>query len=400
MSGGKATRPKGEARNPILEQVLSDNSSVVLDVAKRRLRTPDIKPLFACRSLNDTIIFKMPNFEEREARGVSDDDDWNLSAQLQSRQATADRPIETGIFIPYSQENREAGGVILYVRQKNFEALVREFLGLNYKQSEGPTKRDTDILNCIDQIPSLDPFLLKQALSKDFADIDRAYFDISDAEDNSIRETISRKVSPIVSKALEGNTSNKAALETFVNAIWNPTAPEASLFVSAFGISASQTQDTFEAWRGISYYEWSYARVVRPISRLLAWFQSENARPLDGQRAGPGIRQQLEQLRISIGRKLSENARAPDRFFKDYALRHSEFINKNDPSRFREFLRTARDNYWQLGWSITCLMHVIGIFSRAMSRGTGGQLDSDALFALYRDLDLAMQKKQSMQASA
>ncbi|MBI1243800.1 MAG: hypothetical protein GC202_02250 [Alphaproteobacteria bacterium] len=400
MGAGKSTRPKGEARNPILEQVLSDNSSVVLDVAKRRLRTPDIKPLFACRSLNDTIIFKMPNFEEREARGVSDDDDWNLTAQLQSKPVTTDRPIETGIFIPYSQEDREAGGVILYVRQKNFEALMREFLGLNYKESEGPTKRDKEILQCIDSVPSLDPFLLKQALQKSFSDIDRAYFDISDAEDASIRETISRKVSPIVRKALEGNAGTNSALETFVNAIWNPSAPEAALFVSAFGISASQTQDTFEAWRGISYYEWSYARVVRPISRLLGWFQSEIARPLDGQRAGPAIRQQVEQLRVSVGRKLSENAREPDRFFKNYALRHSEFIDKNDPSGFREFLRTARDNYWQLGWSITCLMHVIGIFSRAMSRGTGGQLDSDALFALYRDLDLAMQKKQSVPGTA
>ena len=71
MTAGKSMRPKSEGRNPILEQVLSDNSSVVLDVAKRRMRTPDIKPLFACRSLNDTIIIKMPNFEEREARGAS-----------------------------------------------------------------------------------------------------------------------------------------------------------------------------------------------------------------------------------------------------------------------------------------------------------------------------------------
>ncbi len=399
MNEQRPGRAKAAARNPILEQVLSDNSSVVLDVAKRRLKTEGDKPLFACRSLNSTIIFKMPNFEEQESRGGSGDDAWDLAALLRTKTETSDRPIETGIFVPYSLADRAAGGVILYVRQRNFEQQMREFVGLNYSQAEGPTKRDQEILQRIDQVPSLDPFLLKQALQKDFPDIDRAYFDISDAEDAAIRDTISRKVLPIVQKALDGNKSGKAALETFVNAIWNPTAPEASLFVSAFGISASQTQETFEAWRGITYYEWSYGRIVKPIARLLGWIQSERARPIDGQRAGAAVRQQLEAMRVSVGRKLSENAREPEKFFRDYMTRHAEFVDRNDPVRFREFLRTARSNYWQLGWSITALIHVVGIFSRAVTRGTDGQVSSEILYNLYRDLEQALQKKQPTQAA-
>jgi len=400
MSEQKPGRARNADRNPILEQVLSDNSSVVLDVAKRRAKTEGDKPLFACRSLNSTIIFKMPNFDDRSGGGASEDGDWDLAAMLRNKPEPSDRPIETGIFVPYADGDRAAGGVILYVRQRNFEQLMREFLGLNYGTTEGPTKRDRQILERIDEVPSLDPFLLKQALQKDFADIDRAYFDISDAEDAAIRDTISRKVLPIVKKALDGQTSGRAALETFVNAIWNPSAPEASLFVSAFGISASQTQETFEAWRGITYYEWSYGRIVKPIARLLGWIQSERARPLDGQQAGAAVRQQLESMRVTVGRKLSENARAPEKFFRDYSMRHGEFVDRNDPTRFRDFLRTARANYWQLGWSITALIHVVGIFSRAVSRGTDGQVSAEILYNLYRDIDQALQKKQVAPANA
>jgi len=395
MSDSKRPRTKTSVRNPILEQVLSENSSVVLDVAKRMATAKDNKPLFACRSLNATVIFKMPNFSFSESTAAGGANEWDLVAQLTGGVVSIDQPVETGIFIPYSQAEREAGGVVLYVRQRNFELLMREFLGVNYQQTEGPTKRDTAILEKIDNIPSLDPFLLKQALYKEFPDIDAAYFNITDPEDKAVRDTISRKVTPIVEKALQGETSTKTGLGRFIDAIWDPTAPEATLFVSAFGISASQTQETFEAWRGITYYEWSYGRIIEPVGRLLGWYRSERSKPTDSQRISPSARQQLDTLRISSGRKLSAQARAPDEFFRDYAMRHAEFVGKNDPSKFREFLRTASANYWQLGWSITALTHVIGIFSRAAAKSADGCMMSETLFELYRDIDLVLSNNQT-----
>ncbi len=395
MNDPKRPRTKTSARNPILEQVLSENSSVVLDVVKRMATAKDKKPLFACRSLNATVIFKMPNFSFGEGTAAGGANEWDLVAQLTAGVVSIDRPVETGIFIPYSQIQREAGGVVLYVRQRNFEVLMREFLGVNYQQTEGPTKRDIAILEKIDSIPSLDPFLLKQALYKEFPDIDVAYFCITDAEDKAVRDTISRKVTPIVEKALQDATSTKAGLGRFIDAIWDPTAPEATLFVSAFGISASQTQETFEAWRGITYYEWSYGRIIEPIGRLLGWYRSERSKPTDGQRISSSVRQQLDTLRISSGRKLSAQARAPDEFFRDYAMRHAEFVGKNDPSKFREFLRTASANYWQLGWSITALTHIIGIFSRAAAKSVDGCMMSETLFELYRDIDLVLLNSQT-----
>lgn len=165
--------------------------------------------------------------------------------------------------------------------------------------------------------------------------------------------------------------------------------------MSAFAISASQTQETFEAWCGITYYEWSYGRIIEPIGRLLGWYRSKRSRPTDGQRIGSSIRQQLDSLRVSSGRKLSTQARAPDEFFRDYAMRHAEFVGKNDPSKFHEFLRTAGAKYWQLEWSITALTDVIGIFSRVAAKSADGCKMSETLFELYRDIDLVLLNNQT-----
>jgi hypothetical protein len=102
MSDLKRARTKVNARNPILEQVLSENSSVVLDVAKRMAMANDKKPLFACRSLNATVIFKMPNFSFSQGAAAGGVNEWDLAAQLMGGLVSIDRPVETGIFIPYS----------------------------------------------------------------------------------------------------------------------------------------------------------------------------------------------------------------------------------------------------------------------------------------------------------
>jgi hypothetical protein len=386
---------KGSARNPILDQILSENSSVVLDVAGRSAKVEPNPQLFACRALNTTIIFKLPSFDINEGAASAEGNEWDLASLLIRREGFTQRPIDTGIFIPYSAKDRQAGGVVLYVRQKNFGALVHEFLGLNHHVNDAPTKRDLDILDRIDRIPSLDPFLLKLTLEKQFPDIHSVFYDITEVEDTAVRDTITRKVVPIVRKAVDKGTSEEGGLSRFINAIWDPGAAEAALFVSAFGISTSQTHETFEAWRGISFYEWSYARLVRPVGKLLSWIQSDLAKPTDGQRIGSSMRQQLEALRVSVGKKLSNNARSPDQFFRDYARRHDEFVTKSDPTRFREFLCSAKKSYWELGWSITALTHAIGIFSRAIARGSSGQLPAEVLYELYRDLDLALLKNKT-----
>lgn len=383
---------RGSSRNPILDQILSENSSVVLDVAGRAARIEPVPQLFSCRSLNTTVIFKLPSFEINEGLASPDESEWDLASLLTRRDSSSQRPIDTGIFIPYSIADRAAGGVVLYVRQKNFGSLVHEFLGLNHQVNDAPTKRDLDILEKIDRIPSLDPFLLKLTLEKTFPDINPVFYDITEAEDVAVRDTITRKVVPIVRKAVDKGTSGDGSLAKFINAIWDPGAPEAALFVSAFGISTTQTQETFEAWRGISFYEWSYSRLVKPVGKLLSWIQSDLSKPTDAQRIGSSMRQQLESLRVSVGKKLSINARSPDQFFRDYARRHDEFVSKSDPTSFREFLCSAKKSYWELGWSVTALTHAIGIFSRAIARGAGGQLSAEVLYELYRDLDLALLK--------
>jgi hypothetical protein len=386
---------RSDTRNPILEQILSDNSSVVFDVAARAARAQSRPQLFGCRALNSTTIFKLPNFEINSLESRSENAEWDLAALLNPRGQALQRPIETGIFIPYSIKDRGAGGVILYVRQRNFGPLVKEFLGLNHDVSEGPTKRDIDILEKIDGIPSLDPFLLKLTLEKPFPDIDRIFFDISDFEDAAVRETIAKKVVPIARKALGKEDASKDGISNFVDAIWDPAAPEARLFVKAFGISDAQATETFEAWRGISFYEWSYGRLVQPIAKLLGWLKSELAKPTDNQRIGSHQRQQIETFRSAIGHRISANAKAPDQFFRNYNASHQDFVNNGDPTRFRKFLQEARASYWELGWSVTALTHAIGIFSRAMARGSGGQLTAEVLYTMYRDLDLALLKNKS-----
>ena len=379
----------------MLDLIMSANSAVVLDIAQCCARTDDKRGIFSARALNSTVIFKLPNFDqEHEEKNGSWE--WNLSAQLKGADITNKRPVETGIFIPYSAPQREAGGVVLYVRQRNFEALVQEFLGLNHKYDDQPSLRDKAILAKLDGIPSLDPFLVKLALAREFPEIDLKFYSISESEDLAVRDTITKKVIPIVAKALESSSSKQAPAELFVNAVWNPEAREAALFVSAFGIAASQTVAIFEAWRGISYYEWSHLRLRPLVAKILAWLKSEKSRPIDAARIGPAARKHLADLASSVARGLSAQARSADGFFKDYADKHAKFVDAGDPSGFKEFLSGAPNSYWNLGWQIASLTHVVGIFSKNIARGSDGQVTAEILQSMLGDIGRSLERNVSL----
>jgi hypothetical protein len=380
-----------QVRNHMLDLVMSANSAIVLDIEKSCARTKTQKGIFSASSLNSTIIFKCPNFEQERSVDTGNWE-WHLISQLKGAASTPRKPIETGIFIPYSIAQREAGGVVLYLRQRNFDSLVQEFLGLNHKSDHPPSARDKAILDRLDEIPSLDPFLVKLALSREFPEIDHGFYNITEAEDDAVRETISKKVTPIVLKALRNSSAEKTPTEVFVNAIWNPEAREAELFVSAFGIAPSQSVVVFEAWRGISYYEWSYSRLRPLIIKILSWLRSSRSIPTDSGRVGSSMRRQIADLVRSTGNALLAQAKSADAFFSSYLENHRKFVDDGNPSGFREFLSSAQQSYWMLGWQVASLTHVVGIFSRAMTRSNDGQLSAESQQSMLIDITRSLER--------
>src|SRR5882757_6387021 len=138
------------------------------------------KPLLLSPVLNNAILLK-----------------HRLRADEADLFATS-RAVATKIIIPFEKANLKAGGQSMFVDQRGFRRLLQE-VG-NYKE-EFDLKRDLEVLRLIDQIPSLDPFLLREQLRTNGIDADPSYFDISFADQERMFEYTSLEISRLTALA-------------------------------------------------------------------------------------------------------------------------------------------------------------------------------------------------------
>ncbi|MDA1327299.1 MAG: hypothetical protein O3C34_21495, partial [Proteobacteria bacterium] len=293
-----------------------------------------------------------------------------------------DRPVETGIYIPDDVERVAEGGSAIYLRQRGYGRLLRGMMGLELNL-EGPDGGDLQRLHLLDTTPSLDPFLLKDAFDRSKFTYTGSIFDLSAEEEFEIKKIIIERTKKIVGFALGGNETSDSkkderSSKRFVDAIWDPSLPEARVFVEAFRIEADEVDKVFSGWKGVSYYQYSFSSNINGIRELSAWFRSNQSRPLDAA-ANASYMENLEMHKRQVFGKYERLLKNTIGVFREYDAAYTTFYNDRDPLPLREFLRTAQQRYWVLGFACSALFHCVHILERERSQARGGRFTFDQI---------------------
>ena len=373
---------KKKKLSPILDQILYGSSSVVLNVLRKTRELGGVDPFFESVAMNRVIIFKYPNFQVE----LSDQGKANLAGK--DAALSHERPVETAIYIPNDEEFPQDGGYAVYIRQRDSEELLQRYVGVSTGSSSEAMKRDWRKLQLIDEIPSLDPFLLKSTFDGQKIIFNTAYLDMADKEEDSIKLVIGSKVKPIVSKALGvgDDARSEQKSQRFVDAIWDPTLPEAGLFIEAFKIDRGEVGNVFSAWKGVSFYQYQFSRNRGALAEILKWFKSETSVPLDIRQNRPYAEQQ-NMFKAAVQRKMINVLTNIQNIFKDFDECYDTFIKNGDPIPFRNFLVTSHFRYWLLGYCCTSLLHCRNIFDRFMESSIKGQLTFDQMNDMLTNLE-------------
>lgn len=336
-------------RSPLLSVILSGDSSMALNIPKMMLRGEP--PIFQNRFLNNCVIFKYPNFEvptnETGFEGMYDSD---------TEEKEFFKPVETAIYIPNDHRDLAAGGSAIYLRQRDFDALMNEIFGIKVEADLDELYNDIAMLRIIDEVPSLDPYLLRTELSESGYKMPETAFQTTEQEDRKIRRRIESKIEPILNRAIQdaGGDSNisLAQKQRFLKVLWNPDLPEAEIFIRSFGIERSQTGAIFTAWKGITFYQIQFEEIAGSLRKVFNYLKSRNLVPLD-QRLYSAT--DIELLNAKVAKLYSLLRNAVDKcrsIFSAYDEAYACFVEKNDARQFKRFLMSAHQDYWVLGFSI------------------------------------------------
>lgn len=330
-------------------------------------------PMFRNKYLNESIIFKVV-------------DSIVVRGQRQ-------HGVETLIYFPYNHKNiYEGGDSILVSDPRRTEKLLHK-CGLDPKREDqvDDAAWDNQIMDMIDQLPTLDPFLLKcKAQQIGIEDqLNEAYFNITLEEWNRIQRPIREKIDALVRKALgmESNNANVSEdvaakidqnISKFLKKIWEARDIEGiEDFVRGMEMPPDRAPDLFFAWKAICYYQVQFCEVEPSLRKLFAWIGNpKTALPIDFGGLRHEVQDQINRDLKTLRTLFRDNYASIVGTLKTYEDSYREFIDANKPAPFKEFLANADRHYVDLAACLSGNTHAINLLQDQIGR-MGAQMYSD-----------------------
>lgn len=324
-------------------------------------------PMFRNRYLNDSIVFKVVD-----------------STIVRGKRTYS---IETLIYFPYNHQNIYEGGDSILVSDARRVEKLQHKCGLDPDDEARADdyQWDDEMLEMIDTLPTLDPFLLKCKAQQTGIEeqLNPAYFNITLEEWNQIQAPIRQKIEALVRKALGLGSGDAGAkieehVSKFLKKIWEARDIEGiEDFVHSMDMPAERAPELFFAWKAICYYQVQFSEVEPALRQLFAWVgDPKKSLPVDmgGLRfdTQEQIRRELKLLRA----RLRENYLSIQETLKNYEESYRQFIEDGRPAGFKAFLSEADEHYTDLAACLSSNAHAINLLQDQLRR-TGAVIQSD-----------------------
>lgn len=318
-------------------------------------------PMFTSQHLNNSIIVKH--------RLRSDEVDL-FSGSI---------AIGTKVIIPFEAADLRSGGKSLIVRQRGYEGMLREVC--HYGENHNPS-RDMHVLELLDSIPSLDPFLLREHLRNNGFTPDQKYFNISEADQERMFYHTAAEIGRLIEMANGSAAGQKSATARMVEAL---LSSEVTDKLEPLRITLGMDKDDFRegifSWRGFIYYKWSLSDLWPDLISTLR--QVKTLHPTGA--IDPEQKAYLATARHVIIRGAKRNSDDIRRILSVYSDAYKSLIDNRDARRFRDFLLKAPSMFLEIGEKMGAMSHITSFWKFRFGGGAVRIMDAEELVAIFQD---------------
>lgn len=338
----------------------------LLAVWRRHGQTDPYKasPFFKCTPLNRSIIVK-----HRLRRD-----------ELSS--LPGGRSVATKVILPIDVTDLRAGARSFFIGQHGYRDIIDELA------AAGGAKKDEDLLELIDSLPSLDPFLMRERLKQNGHTPDRCYFDLTDADLADMFEFVRREVQPLIgasfgdiSATLHAKTSRMAE-----KILSNQTDDEFEPFRQGIGLGRAAFDEGIYCWKGFIYYKWCLAALlpsIRPIQEELS-----RVKPLPDVSADD--KTYIDQARGRLIRAMATGCDTVRMSLKVYDDAFADLTRNGQPTAFREFLLKAPGLFYQLGECLGGIQHITSFWRYRFPAGSRLLINGEELADIFADFEVGL----------
>ena len=292
------------------------------------------------------------------------------------------RSVATKIIIPFDGTDLRAGGRSLFVDQRGYEDALRS--AGNYNSDN--LARDLAVLRLLNNVPSLDPFLLREHLRNNEIDVSPCYFAISEGDQERMHRFVSGELSRLINLAGSGNaSSNRLVSAMLSNAVDEKLEP----LRLTLGLTGNDFREGVFSWRGFLYYKWSMGKfwpdvmgVLREINAIqpVGTITTEQKVYLSGAR-----RDIIEMVR--------DNGNHVNKALSVYDASFGDLVKNQAPKTFRDFLLCAPFMFLELGEKLGAISHIVSFWRYRFPEGGLRKVDAEELAAIFQDFSSGFGEK-------
>jgi hypothetical protein len=290
------------------------------------------------------------------------------------------RCIGTKVIFPFERADLRSGGRSLLVGQKGYEDLLRE---AGHYGERFDFEHDLKVLRLLDQVPSLDPFLLREHLRVNDICPDPHYFEISGFDQKRMFDYAMAEMRRLTDLAVAaGGRSRGDATTRMVTALLSTNVNEMLEPLRAtLQLAPEQFHEGVFSWRGFIYYKWSLMDFWPDLMQALK--QLKTIAPLRSMNSEQcGFIDAAKQAILAGAKKGGDDIR---NIIRIYDTAYDSLISERDPRKFREFLLAGPALFPEIGEKMGALSLVTSFWKYRFPEGAPRTVDCEELTAIFQD---------------
>ena len=289
-----------------------------------------IKPFFQNRILNESLVLK---------HKVRPDEQYVFKGK---------KHVATKIIIPFEKSDLRLGGRSFFVGQSGWMDMLQGLAA----HGEDLT-RDVALLEAMEELPSLDPFILREHLRRRGFTIASSYFGISEADTVRMQAYVGSQIFKLIDMAFPGAAEAKtgkltaALLGNSIDERLEPLRPVMRLDAATF-------REGIFSWKGFLYYKWSLSDITPKLASVI----KDIPMLQPSGRRDPDQLRYIEESRSRIVKAVKQRNMEVAEALKVYDDAYRDLTEHGKPMAFRDFLLNSPTMFLTLGERIGVISHI------------------------------------------
>ncbi len=288
------------------------------------------------------------------------------------------RRTATKIILPFDTTDLKLGGRAIFVDQIGFDTFAATYFG----DKDIASNPDVQVLRCLDDIPSLDPFLVREHLARHGFRPAPCYLKISPYDLQAMVSYANAEIQRLVLKA-SGAGMEAGAVRLTTKILADTLDRDLEPLKNTFKLGDDDFAEGMFSWRGFLYFKWRQRDLQAEVNALVEDLTSyRTVGPADD-----GTKAYLAKARPRLARKIAAAMTSTQTILNVYDLAYRALTEGSNPAPFRAFLVKGPSMFFALGESLGILSHIGAFWSYRMGGKGQSRLTAAELADILVDFE-------------